>query len=70
MSGNGKHNGAAGPHIAIPGAAGEAIALALARMATHPGELVLTIIKRRVAGGGYVYTLANQQAPMAPLTER
>lgn len=54
------------PKIAIPGAAGQAIAAALARMATHPGEATLTIAKARILGGGYAYTVSNSEPPERP----
>ena len=59
-----------GPKIPIPGAAGAAIFIALQRMATHCGEVALTISKERVAAGGYVYTISNSQPPARPVTKR
>lgn len=51
------------PRIPIPGAAGAAICAALAKMSTTCGEVILTIKKERVAGGGYAYVLTNNQPP-------
>ncbi len=50
----------------IPGAAGEAVRLALQRMALNCGECTITISKERVPGGGYVYTIANHEPPAVP----
>lgn len=60
-------NGESGPKIPIPGAAGQTIAAALARMSAHCGEVELTIKKERVAGGGYVYTITNTHPPARPV---
>jgi hypothetical protein len=57
-----------GPKIPIPGAAGAALFVALQRMATHCGEVELTIKKERVAGGGYAYVISNHQPPARPVT--
>ena len=55
-----------GPRIPIAGAAGEIIARALARLATHCGEQTLSIAKERVAGGGYVFTVKVSTPPEKP----
>ncbi len=63
MKANGEDSG---PKIPIPGPAGEAIYVALQRMAVHYGECAITISKERVAGGGYVYTIGNHEPPARP----
>jgi hypothetical protein len=50
-----------GPKIPIPGAAGAAIAAALLGLATKPGPGVVTITKKPVAGGGYIYEVTRDQ---------
>jgi len=52
--------------IAIPGNAGEAIAAALNRMALHQGDCEAVIIKKREAGGRYVYRIAFNPTPATP----
>lgn len=52
-----------GPRIPIPGNAGEAIRAALSSLAMHPGEMVLTIKKERIAQGGYIYLISKTQPP-------
>jgi len=64
MRGDGENNGR---KIPIPGAAGETIYAALARMATYCGECGVTIRKERVAGGGYVYTIGTNEPPAKPV---
>ena len=49
-----------GPKIPIPGAAGAAIYSALHGLAMRPGGGMITIAKKPVAGGGYVYEIARQ----------
>lgn len=51
----------------IPGPAAEVIAGSLARMATHCGEVELTIKKTRVPGGGYTYVVTNLHPPARPV---
>lgn len=48
-----------GPRIPISGTAGAAIYAALKGMAMHPGAMTLTIIKERVAQGGYIYLIGR-----------
>ena len=56
------------PRVPITGAAGIAIAAALAKVATHCGEISVTIHKGRVASGGYAYTITHTQPPGRPAT--
>lgn len=59
-----KHEQDNGPKIPIPGAAGMGIFAALQGLAMTPGPGIVTICKKPVAGGGYIYEIArDQQAP-------
>ncbi len=58
------------PKVPIAGAAGAAIAAALAKMATHCGELRMVLDKERVAAGGYVFTISFTQPPGRPVQRR
>lgn len=58
-----------GPRIAIPGGAAEVVASALRRMATHCGEVELTITKRRLPNGGYTYVVTNLHPPARPVNQ-
>ncbi len=64
------HDEPSGPRIPIAGAAGAAIHAALAKMATHCGELRLMLDKERVASGGYVYTVTFIQPPARPVPKQ
>ena len=58
MKGNG-HDTA--PRIPIPGSAGAAVFSALQGLVMKPGPGTITISKKPVAGGGYVYEIARDQ---------
>ena len=54
------------PRIPIPGAAGAAVFAALQGLVMSPGYGIVTIVKKPVAGGSYVYEIAREQhAPNA-----
>lgn len=56
-------NDARASSLPIPGNAGAAILEALSRMAMHAGPMTITIIKSRVAGGGYAYSIGKSLTP-------
>ncbi len=51
------------PRIPIPGKHGSAVAAALNAMVMHPGEMIVTIKKEKLAQGGYVYLISQTQPP-------
>ena len=48
-----------GPKIPIAGAAGANIYAVLQALATYPGTAKVVILKERLPGGGYVYSVSN-----------
>ena len=56
-----KANGHESPRIPIPGAAGAAVFAALHGLVMQSGGGAVTIIKKPVAGGSYVYEIARDR---------
>lgn len=56
---NGQHKS---PQIPIPGAAGEAVRVALQSLAMYVGEASVNISKQRVKTGGYIYVISKLNA--------
>ena len=54
-----RKNGADSQKIPIPGAAGAAVFATLQGLMMHPGGGVVTITKKPVAGGGYIYEVTR-----------
>lgn len=56
MKGNGE------PKVPVPGAAGAAVFAALQGLVMHSGPGAVTIHKKPVAGGGYVYEITRDNS--------